>query len=319
MNARIAAVAVACALASAQELDRVYPVQAANARDLQEIASLLRIMTGIGQVSTDISGKSIALRGRADQLALAEWLIADLAGRGLPAHEYGAPGDSELVRVLRVSSRLSVQEVQELAITIRVMTDLEKLFTVTAPQAVVMRGAEGRIGAAVWLAAQLDRPRQPAPSGSIEYPLPLRGQPLRVFYLAHAPTPYAIQELTTTLRTIGHARYVFIFNRLSAVVLRAPPADMRLAAWLVSELDQTPARDTEPGAAHEYTVDAELVRVFHLRHVAAERDLWAIGNLVRQTAVTPNLFVCVAPRAIIIRGTAAQVATAEELIRERDR
>ena len=62
-----------------QSLDRVfYFTQAASPQSMQEIVNIIRAMTDIQQASRDNAQRTLALRGTADQIALAEWLFNKL-------------------------------------------------------------------------------------------------------------------------------------------------------------------------------------------------------------------------------------------------
>ena len=98
-------------------------------------------------------------------------------------------------------------------------------------------------------------------------------------------------------------------------------AQMVFAEWLVKELDQPANQPPRTPAPHEYrpsgTVD-DLVRVFFLTHAEGPQRLQQIAAEVRSTTQIKRIFTYNAPRALTLRGTAAQIAMANQMIAERD-
>jgi type II secretory pathway component GspD/PulD (secretin) len=149
-----------------------------------------------------------------------------------------------------------------------------------------------------------------------------------VFYLTNTGTFSAMQELVLTLHVIARLKRVFSFDRLNALVLRGPAEDMALAEWLISELDAPPsqsarAQEGQTLAAHEYSAPDPLhgqnaVCVFHLKNPTADRDRREISSLLLAKARIPSRCVCAAPNAVVARGTASEIARAEQIIEEWD-
>jgi hypothetical protein len=61
------------------------------------------------------------------------------------------------------------------------------------------------------------------------------------------------------------------------------------------------------------------VRVFFLTRAESQQRLQEIATEVRSTTEVKRIFIYNAPRAMALRGTAAQIALADRLITERDR
>ena len=97
---------------------------------------------------------------------------------------------------------------------------------------------------------------------------------------------------------------------------------MVLAQWLLNELDQPANQPPQTPAPHQYrpsgTVD-DVVGVFFLTHAESPQRLQQIATEVRSTTEVKQIFTYTAPRAMTLRGTAAQIAMADQLIAERDR
>ncbi|MGE5568805.1 MAG: cohesin domain-containing protein [Rhodospirillales bacterium] len=61
---------------------------------------------------------------------------------------------------------------------------------------------------------------------------------VKVFYLSNLTAPQELQEITTTLRTVGNIRKVFQVNSLNAVIVRGTADEVNLAEKLVADLDK---------------------------------------------------------------------------------
>ena len=102
------------------------------------------------------------------------------------------------------------------------------------------------------------------------------------------------------------------------MALRGTADQIAVAEWLFNDLDK---QSQNPGT-HEYRLPGggdDVVRVFYLMHAATAQRLQQIATEVRSMAEIRRLFIYNAPRAVAMRGTAAQIALADRLIQERDR
>ena len=90
---------------------------------------------------------------------MAEWLFNELdspvAQPAMP-HEYRTPGTTDdVVRVFYVITAPTVQDFQEAATLVRTISDIRRVFTYNARNALVMRGTDAQIGLAEWLVKEL--------------------------------------------------------------------------------------------------------------------------------------------------------------------
>jgi hypothetical protein len=307
----------------AERLDQVlHFTHAETDHQLQEIATDIRGLTEIPQVSVDTTQRTLTLHGTAVQIALAEWLLNQWENPSQQPHEYRLAGD-DIVHIFFLAHSGTVQHLQEAATDIRTIADIRRLFTYNG-RAINLRGTASQIALSEWLVSELDQPanqppRTPAPheyrlSGTVE-------EVVRVFYPTHTGTPQGLQEMATDVRTIGNIRRLFTYNGPSALILRGTASEIALAEWLVNQLDQPPNQPPQAPTPHEYrpsgTVD-DLVRVFFLTHAESPQHLQQIATEVRTTAEIKRIFTYNALRSLIARGTAAQIALADRLIAERD-
>ena len=120
--------------------------------------------------------------------------------------------------------------------------------------------------------------------------------------------------------------YAFVYNKLEAIALRGTADQMALAAWLVDELNKPPRDLTQASASkiaamHEYKVPggSEAVWLFYPANSGSLQRLQEIAVAVRSGADIKRVFINNAQKAVASRGTAAQLATAERLVREMDK
>ena len=158
-------VSVASAQAPAENVDRLLRfVHTEQTQSVQEIATMIRSMSDIGQLSVDMPQRTIALRGTAVQIALAEWLFNELdqpvaqRGQNSAAHEHRLSGGSDdVVRVFYLNRAATAERLQEIATQVRRMTEAQRLFTYTAPRALAIRGTADQIALADRLIKKRDR------------------------------------------------------------------------------------------------------------------------------------------------------------------
>jgi hypothetical protein len=251
---------VALGQAPAEEnIDRVlHLVHAQTAQDVQEIGMVIRAMAEIRQLAVDTEQKSLAVRGTAGQIALAEWLSKELdqpprqqtasqQDQKTGAREYRLAGGAEdLVRVFSLAHPAGPRELQEIATVVRSIADIRWLFVYNAAGMITVRGTAVKLALAQWLINELDQPagrqpptRQGQPPLFREYLLEGGGDDVvRVFYLTSARTPQRLQEIATQIRTLAGARRLFTCIPLNAIAIRGTSAQISLTEDLVQERDK---------------------------------------------------------------------------------
>lgn len=314
----IAIVACAFALAATGEEQTLRFTYTQSEQQIQEIATLIRAIGNIPELSVDTRQPSLAVRGTAEQLALAGWLVNELdrpADQRLPGREYKfGDGPDNVVRVVYLNPALTIQQFQEMLTAVRSIVEIRRLFTYQAARAVAMRGTPAQMALAQSLFTELENPHVPGP----EYTLDDAKEPvIRVLYLTRNRTIQEFQEIATLIRSIGDIRYLFTFAPHLAMLVRGTADQIALAAWLAEQLDVP-----EPNAGqHEYRMTAspdDVVRLFYLNPGDTVSRLQQLAVQVRTETEARRLFTVGAARAIALRGTADQIARAQRMIAERD-
>ena len=225
---------------------------------LQEIATVVRSVGDIRRLFAYNSLRAVAMRGTPDQAALAEFLFneIDKPGVGLDVSQrtgrsatyiYRPGGVDSVLKVFYLPNTKTVQDFQELATAVRMLTNTRRMFTYNAPRAVAVRGTAEQIEVADWLLNELGKPSNPQETpgqvpgtGPTEYrPTTGSDDVLRVYYLRHAQTAQRLQEIAMEAQALlARKRTAFPYNPAQAVIVRGTSAEMGLADRLITDRDR---------------------------------------------------------------------------------
>jgi hypothetical protein len=308
--------ALFASMANGQGQDNVlYLSNAQTPQELQESATLVRAIADIQQMSVDSAQKKLTVHATPDKIALAQWLVNELNQPAQPfaTHAYPLPlAGGDAARVFYVFAP-TPQDLQETATNVRSLGDVKRVFVSPALRAIAVRDTPEKIAFAEWLVKDLN---QPAQAGARhEYRPPNSSNDVgRVFYLTTVETPQQLQEIMTTVRSLADMQRIFQYTARKAINLRGTVEMVGLAEWLINTLDQ-PA---QPLAKLEYQLPArgEVARIFYLTHANTPQEVQQIATSVRTAAYVQRIFVYSAQKALALRGTVGQVATAERLLDE---
>ena len=220
---------------------------------LQEVATILRTVGDIKQLSVDSAASTITVGGTPDQLSMTGWIMRQLdqpvpADLSVPqpaagsTQQYLVAGKSDdVIRVFHLTTVVpnTPQEIQEILTVLRTVADVQKVYNYTALADLVVRGPAAQMAFAEYLINSLDV-KPGSVTTSAEFPYRSPGEPdtvAKVFYLANASTPQAIQELLTTLRTVADIQKVFNYTPLRALAIRGAASDIAASEWLIQSLD----------------------------------------------------------------------------------
>jgi hypothetical protein len=331
---RISTVAVTClmaSIASAQNTMVLSYAHTEGTQNMQEIATMIRTIADIREVSVDDAQKTLTLNSGPDQIKLAEWIFGQVDAPDTAStakHEFRMPGDTEnVVSLMYLHTPATVQEFQEVVTAVRTVADIRRVFTYNAPMAMVMRGTEDQIALGEWLVNEIDQPASAHTTAVHAYRMAAGftrdESAIRVFYLAHTPTVQDFQEVATATRTIADIRRVFTYNAPRAMIVRGTPDQITLSAWLVDQLDTMNTgqpRQASPIYTYQtqtpYKDDGSAIRVFFLNHAGSTADFQKAAVQVRTTAQIRRVFTYNGPRALVLRGSTDQLSVAEQLVKD---
>ncbi len=316
-------------VAFAEDIDRVFRLRNAPAVvSGQEIATTMRTVAQIRQLSIDSAAATLTMKGTPDELALAEWLLPKLdvaEASNMGPQEYRVQRSNEdIVMVFELTHTTTPRGIQEIITTLRTVADIQKIYTVTAPRIITLRGDASQIGLAKFLVFELDQAAQlsaqPRPSAMVhEFKSNGGGLDTALVYgLAHTDGSQSVQEIVTTLRTVLSIQKIFSVTAPNLLAIRGSAIDVQMAEWLIPELD----RETANPSGNETHVPGgndDVVHVFYLAHVTTPAGMNGLFTDIRRTTHITNAFLHSVPATLILRGTADQIATAGRMIELRDR
>jgi hypothetical protein len=216
-----------------------YLTHTATAQQFQEVATTIRTITDIQQISTDTDQKSVTVHATAAQIAMAEWLFNELdspvAQPSVP-HEYRAPNSSDdVVRVFYVTTAATVQNFQEIATLVRTISDIRRVFTYNGRNALVVRGTDAQIVLAEWLLKELE---PEAPSSTRRYQMTGNDDVVQVLRLPRTATVQNFQKAATQIREATQIKKVFTYNTLRAAAFRGTAEQIATAERMAAQLDK---------------------------------------------------------------------------------
>lgn len=221
--------------------DRVfYLTHTDTVQQFQEVATVIRTIADIREVTTDNDQKSVTVHTTAGQIAMAEWLFNELDTQTVQAsvpHEYAVPAATDdVVRLFYLPDTATVQDFQEVATVVRTIADFRRAFTYNERRAFVVRGTVAQIGLAEWLLKELE---PAAASSTREYRMPgTNDDVVRVLHLTHTANVQAFQKAVTQIREAAQIKRVFTYNNPRAAAFRGTADQIALAARLATDLDK---------------------------------------------------------------------------------
>jgi hypothetical protein len=220
-----------------------YLTHTATVQQFQEVATVIRTIADIQQISTDNDQKRVTVRATDGQIAMAEWLFNELDNPAVQpsvSHEYRVPGsDDDVVRIFYISSAPTTQNFQEISTLVRTITNILRVFTYNEPKASVIRGTATQAALAEWLVKELE-PK--SSTSSAEYRVEPGDFPddenvVRVMYLTHTRTVQDFQKAATQIRQATQIKRIFTYNSLRACAVRGTADQIALAEKLAKDLD----------------------------------------------------------------------------------
>jgi hypothetical protein len=294
---------------------------------LQEVTNMVRVVGDIRDVSPDAAKQSLTVKGTAEQIAAAGWLTAEMdkpAGATGPRDYAFSDARAPLARVVYLSHVDDPRDLQEIVNAVRSVVDIQRCYPMAQQKAIVMRGMPEQVKAAGWLLGVLDRPAG-APAGGADppdYRLPeedwsyTRGRELvvRVASLAYLHTPQAFQETVNTVRAIADIQRCFPLSARGVLVMRGNDEAMALAAWLLKQLDGPAGQGTS-----EFKIGGAAGQIAQVAFVNAGtvESLVETASQIRTETKMARAFPFPPQKAVAMRGTADQLAQAQQVIQAR--
>ena len=282
---------------------------------MQELATVTRSTADIRELSLNAAERSITFNGTPEQNRIAEWLVPRLDLRGAPPVPADFKvGKDDVVRVFYSRHAETPQQLMELGTTARSVAEVPRAFIFQPARALVARGTAEQIALIEWLLTQLDVAA--AQSDSPQHRVGGKADDLaRVFYLDTTETVQELQEMATLVRTVTEIRRAFTYNAAEAVAMRGSADQIAVAEFLFAHLNKPAGGFVAPAREFRMTGEPEgVVRLFALGSPTVEA-LQQRAKDIRTATGIRRAFTFNKHRALALRGTPAQIAEAERLLK----
>src|SRR5215469_5079246 len=192
-------------------------------------------------------------------------------------------------------------------------------------RAIVARAAPEKLDMAEWFLRHLEAGGPGSAPAEAKFPAPVNPYALkqhpelvsdhleaRILYTRERLPVQTFQEIVNAVRTIPELTKVFPVTGKGAVALSGEPDRVSLAEWVFQQLDRPNPALGSP--THE-GVSGDTTQIFFMPVSVAEDNFRNAVNRMRTTAGMTRVFPALAPRAIVVRGTASQLNQAAEIVR----
>jgi hypothetical protein len=295
-----------------------------TAQGLTEITNAIRSVALVTQASLNTAAKTLTVEGTPGQIAIAKWLFSALdqpAPSNRVTQEYRPAGSvNDVIRIYYVTHIQGPQSFQEIVNAVRVIPEIPKVFPYFEQGALAVRATDSQAAMTEWLFHQLDVPAgvQPvqSPTAHQYVSAGAANDQVQVLFLTHSLSPQSMQQIVNTIRVIPQLTKVFPCTASGAVSVRGPTGTVALAAWLFSQLDQAPQASNPAPQQFQMSGGADdVTQVFYVTPATTAETFQSMVTAVRST-VTKLVFPDDMFHAVTLRGTAAQIASADLLIKQ---
>lgn len=198
----------------------------------------------------------------------------------------------------------------------RIVTELQRVILYFQGQMIVFRGTLDQANLAESLIGALDQPAAPGTKKAavkLQY-ADARWPEIRVYYMQHATSPQAVQEILVTIRSIADVQRLAACRFPGAMVLRGSNEDIALAEWLVTNLDTAAAAQGPSPIDFRIAATGEIARLYYVPRVSSPQKLQDLVNQVRTVSELQRVVPILETRSITVRGTPAQLVAADMVL-----
>ena len=328
------------AWAQSDSTQHVFQLSNSDSVRAREIASAVQTMLA-PQAMLDQKGTAIALPIAPPDMALAQWLIEgldkpaeaqDVAMDLYPGTAAGAPSVA-IFQLPKQEPSQTFSEIVNAARTIPEITDLYPVGFATSPtkaqpQALVARAPLRNLQMAEWFLRQLESGGPGSLAAAAKFPTmgnpeAMRQHPemfpdhieARVLYSREKLPVQTFQEIVNAIRTIPELTKVFPVTGKAAIALDGDPDRVALAEWLFEQLDRTAPDPSASSRSHD-APSGDTAEVFFLPALGTEDNFRGVVTRLRTATRMTHVFPCTSTRAVVVRGTPAQLSQAADIVKE---
>jgi type II secretory pathway component GspD/PulD (secretin) len=138
-----------------------------TSQDLQEITNAIRVIADVRKIVPYVVQGAVIMRGAADQMAMAEWLVNELdqpAGgnsalsQDAAGHEFQVPDSDQIVHVFHFADSTTAQQFVDIAAQARRTQKLEQVYICYSQRALSVRGTLDQIALTEQLIQEMMKP-----------------------------------------------------------------------------------------------------------------------------------------------------------------
>jgi hypothetical protein len=310
--------ALVCVPAFGQDATRVFHLtDFTSPGGAQEIAAAVRTVAQARQVSFLAASTDLAVTGSTESIAVADWLVPKL---DVPPDFYSEPqrfpvsgNSNDVLDIVELKNADAYAALEEMTVTLRTVGGIDKIHRLSETKMLVFRGDALQIGLAEFLIGQLDQ----APSQrqvALVHRFPMKGESTIVYGLVNANSNTRTQGILAALKNVLGIFQVARNTTTKLLAIRGSQNAIRMAEWLIPKLDTqtTPAADEEiavPGSLDD------IVHVFYLKHLT---NMVGVSRVYEALRAAPQMsktyYYSITPPALIVRGSAAQISLATQIV-----
>jgi hypothetical protein len=213
---------------------------------------------------------------------------------------------------------------KEAVAAIHAIAKTQKISSDPANQSVTVEGSAREAALAEWLIGELDNPSPSSnghgfimPNDSDDVTLVIGalrvGGPLSAGAERVATLP-DLQEMVNAIRVLGEIARTAVYAPANALVWRGKVWQNDFALWLVRELVSPPAANGMAPISYRLDKASASVRIFYFAPETTVQELGQIVSSIRAKAPAQRIVAVNAERAIALRGTDIEAATAERIV-----
>jgi type II secretory pathway component GspD/PulD (secretin) len=142
----------------------------------------------------------------------------------------------------------------------------------------------------------------------------------RTYTFANTQDSRQMQETLNMIRSMVEIRNVAVDPVQRTLTASGTPEQISLTTWLFTEVDRPPSRPPAVQVRDNSFPDprAPQVKIFYYARLANPQQVQEVVNAIRSVSEIQRCFSLTGSGAILVRGSAEQVALAESIVRELD-
>lgn len=315
---------LAAGLACGQAMqDRTFRFRnAATDQDFQDIATAAVTASGLKAKSIDAGLRELSMSGSAEQIRVAEWVIAELdrpvASTPPPASAILTLATTEpdnAVRVFYPRKLATDQDFAEVATAVLTISDLRYVARYTSHRALVVRANREGIDLVEWLLTEVNNE---SPQQTYVFPKTgpdvQRGENyVRLFRFPRAKDAQQFNEAQTMIRTLTDTRRVYPYISKRVIFLRGTEEQIDMSRWVLAQIDKELPLAQKTNSTDYTTKAGDVMRMFYFSSEMPLQKFQETQTAIRKATEVRRTYSYASARALAIRGTAAQIAQAAAL------